>query len=54
MQPCRQLKDDMRQIGAEADFERVLAQFLEWRARHDEEIAAGRTAVDPVEMTPRE
>jgi tRNA-dihydrouridine synthase B len=42
MHPCRMLKEAMRQIESAADFDRVLASFLEWRLRHDEDVGAGR------------
>jgi tRNA-dihydrouridine synthase B len=49
MHPCRQLKEDMRQIESAADFDRVLATFLDWRRRYDEGVATGKikpTAAD--------
>ena len=46
MHPCRMLKDAMREIKTAGDFERVLAAFLEWRVKYDEDVAAGR--VKPV------
>jgi tRNA-dihydrouridine synthase B len=47
MNPCRSLRDPMREINSVADFERVLTGFLEWRSRYDEAVRAGRIA--PVE-----
>jgi nifR3 family TIM-barrel protein len=42
MGPCRPLKDPMREITCTGDFDRVLAEFLEWRERYDEQVRAGR------------
>ncbi len=47
MNPCRCLRDPMREINSIADFERVLTGFLEWRTSYDEAVRAGRIA--PVE-----
>jgi tRNA-dihydrouridine synthase len=47
MHPCRMLKDDMRQITCTADFERVMAAFLDWRLQRDEDVRAGRAAPEP-------
>jgi tRNA-dihydrouridine synthase B len=33
MHPCRPLRDGLRSITSAADFDRVLAEFLEWRQR---------------------
>ena len=41
MNPCRLLRDPMRTINCKADFEEVLARFLEWRLAYDEAVAAG-------------
>jgi len=38
MTPCPPLREGMRLINSAADFERVLAEFLEWRVRY---LAAG-------------
>jgi nifR3 family TIM-barrel protein len=35
MHPCRMLKEEMRSIDTAADFDGVVARFLEWRATHD-------------------
>jgi nifR3 family TIM-barrel protein len=42
MNPCRLLRDPMREINSPADFERVLATFLEWRDAYDAAVRAGR------------
>ena len=42
MNPCRALRDPMREINCIADFERVVRDFLEWRHGYDAAIAAGR------------
>lgn len=42
MNPCRSLRDPMREINSAADFERVLTGFLEWRTDYDEAVRAGR------------
>jgi tRNA-dihydrouridine synthase B len=42
MNPCRLLRDEMRTINTAADFDRVLARFLEWRLKHDEDVRSGR------------
>jgi nifR3 family TIM-barrel protein len=41
MQPCRQLKEQMRQIGSVPDFDGVVARFLEWRLCHADQVARG-------------
>jgi tRNA-dihydrouridine synthase len=42
MNPCRLLRDEMRTINSAADFDDVLARFLEWRLKHDEDVRTGR------------
>lgn len=42
MNPCRMLKDEIREITDAAGFESVVNRFLEWRLWHDEEAKAGR------------
>ena len=42
MNPCRLLRDEMRTINSPADFESVLARFLDWRLKYDEDVRAGR------------
>ncbi len=42
MNPCRMLRDPMRKIESTADFDRVVAEFLEWRLLYDEHVRAGR------------
>ncbi|HVX85989.1 MAG TPA: tRNA dihydrouridine synthase DusB [Phycisphaerae bacterium] len=44
MNPCRPLKDPMREINSPADFEHVVAGFLEWREGYDAAVRAGRIA----------
>lgn len=44
MHPCRMLRDEMRTIDSRADFESVIARFLEWRLGYDEEVKSGRRA----------
>jgi len=42
MNPCRQLKDEMRLISSAADFDDVLNRFLDWRLQADEEYERRR------------
>ena len=49
MQPCRMLKDAMRVINNTADFEAAIENFLEWRLRYDEDLAAGRVKPIPTD-----
>jgi tRNA-dihydrouridine synthase B len=42
MAPSRPLKDPMRDINSVEDFERVVTNYLEWRAIHDEAVRNGR------------
>jgi len=44
MNPCRMLRDPMREINSGADFDGVVKRFLEWRLPHDEAVRAGRAA----------
>jgi tRNA-dihydrouridine synthase B len=46
MHPCRMLKEEMRAINSAADFDGVVARFLEWRAGHDEDVRRGRVPAD--------
>jgi nifR3 family TIM-barrel protein len=46
MNPCRILRDEMRTIDTQADFERVISRFLDWRLKHDEDVRLGRVAPD--------
>jgi nifR3 family TIM-barrel protein len=41
MNPCRQLRDEMRVINNAADFDAAIARFLDWRIDYDAAIAAG-------------
>jgi nifR3 family TIM-barrel protein len=45
MTPCRALRDPMREINTPAEFDAVIATFLDWRNRHDEEVRQGRARV---------
>jgi tRNA-dihydrouridine synthase B len=49
MHPCRMLKDGMREMASAGDFDQVLTTFLDWRLKHDEDVAAGRAAPIAVE-----
>jgi nifR3 family TIM-barrel protein len=51
MHPCRPLKDALRQIKSAADFDHVLATFLDWRLRYDGDVAAGRAKAIMTEAT---
>ena len=42
MNPCRMLRDDIREINQCADFDRVVNNFLDWRGRYEEGVRAGR------------
>ena len=42
MRPCKCLADPMRAIESGADFDDVVARFLEWRLRRDEDVRLGR------------
>jgi nifR3 family TIM-barrel protein len=46
MHPCQVLKQEMRTIESSADFEQVLARFLDWRLRHDEDLRQGRVRAE--------
>lgn len=50
MNPCWQLKQDMRLINSAADFEDVLSRFLDWRHQYDEDRSGGQAA--EVELEP--
>lgn len=41
MNPCRPLRDPMREIDCIADFERVVNDFLDWRRAYEAEVASG-------------
>jgi len=49
MNPCRMLRDPMRDINSPADFDRVLSDFLDWRLRYEEGIRAGHIQPAPEE-----
>jgi tRNA-dihydrouridine synthase len=42
MNPCRMLRDPMREIESAEHFERVMTGFLEWREAYDAAVRAGR------------
>ena len=42
MNPCRCLRDPMREIQCIADFEEVMNRFEEWRVEYDRAVASGR------------
>jgi nifR3 family TIM-barrel protein len=44
MQPCRMLREDIRQIECPADFELAVSRFLDWRLAYDEDVRRGRIA----------
>jgi nifR3 family TIM-barrel protein len=50
MRPCKCLADPMRSINSAADFEAVIARFLEWRHERDEDIMRGHIAEAEEEM----
>jgi hypothetical protein len=49
MAPCRMLKDPMREFSSTAEFESIIDNFLDWRKRYDEDVAAGRIRPIPKE-----
>jgi len=49
MAPCRLLKDPMREFSSTTEFESIIANFLDWRKRYDEDVAAGRIRPIPKE-----
>jgi tRNA-dihydrouridine synthase len=49
MHPCRMLKEEVRVINTATDFDRAVARFLEWRARHDEDVVRGRVPPDDLD-----
>lgn len=42
LNPCRVLKDPMREINSTSQFDDVIERFLEWRLNHDEAVTTGR------------
>lgn len=51
MHPCYTLKEQVRLMETPADFARATAEFLEWRAEHDEAQAAKRgAAIEATEL----
>jgi tRNA-dihydrouridine synthase B len=49
MNPCRLLRDEMRAINNRADFQDVIARFLDWRPTYDAQVQAGRREVELVD-----
>lgn len=49
MNPCRMLKDEIRVLESAAQFDEVVARFLEWRTQRDDDIRAGRAAPEQEE-----
>jgi nifR3 family TIM-barrel protein len=49
MNPCPTLREEMRLIQSPDDFGRVVAHFLEWRQKFDEDVRAGRRGAPAVE-----
>ncbi|MFT3786156.1 MAG: tRNA dihydrouridine synthase DusB [Tepidisphaeraceae bacterium] len=41
MNPCRPLKDPMREVKDAADFDAIIDRFLEWRMWYDDQARAG-------------
>ncbi len=44
MNPCRLLRDEMRVIETQADFENVIRRFLDWRLTHDATVESNELA----------
>jgi nifR3 family TIM-barrel protein len=44
MQPCRPLKEPMREVNSAGDFEDILNRFYAWRQQRAADIVAGRAA----------
>jgi len=44
MNPCRMLKDEVRVMDSAQQFDDIVARFMEWRTRRDEDVRAGRIA----------
>ena len=42
MNPCRMLKDTVREVNTPAEFDAAIKAFLDWRLKHDEDVRAGR------------
>jgi nifR3 family TIM-barrel protein len=47
MRPCKCMADPMRSIESGADFDDVVARFLDWRRGYDEDVRRGKRAPDP-------
>jgi tRNA-dihydrouridine synthase B len=46
LNPCKVLREPMREINSRAEFDACLANFMDWRLRHDEEVRMGRARPD--------
>jgi len=46
LNPCKVLREPMREINSREEFDACLANFMEWRMRHDEEVRMGRARPD--------
>jgi nifR3 family TIM-barrel protein len=46
MNPCPMLREGMRVMETAGDFERVIAEFLEWRASLDQDTERGNTCAE--------
>jgi nifR3 family TIM-barrel protein len=49
MNPCRMLKEGIRTLQTVEDFDPLVDAFLDWRLKHDEDVAVGKAL--PVEDT---
>jgi nifR3 family TIM-barrel protein len=42
MHPCPMLRERMRLVQSAEQFEQILQEFLDWRTRYDQDVAAGK------------
>lgn len=42
MHPCRVLRERMRLVQSQAEFEQIIQEFLDWRLRYDEDVRTGK------------
>jgi len=42
MHPCRILRERMRLVQSAEQFEQILREFVDWRTRYDQDVAAGK------------
>jgi nifR3 family TIM-barrel protein len=49
MHPCRMLKEEIRQLQSPADFDAIVARFLDWRLARDDLVARGVEMAEPAE-----